>query len=90
MEQVELVKKHTSVKEVKYRERKDSYDTYDSKFTTEKATEDDEVFDQSLYQSGVGGLLYLCTSTRPDIPFADSNVARFCSKPTMEHWTAVK
>ena len=55
-----------------------------------KATDDDELVDESLYQSAVGSLQYLSTMTRPDITFAVSNVAKYCSKPTKEHWIAVK
>ena len=54
------------------------------------ASEDSELVDQRLYQSVVGSLLYLSCWTRPDITFAVSNAARFCSKPTKQHWTAVK
>ena len=53
-----------------------------------KATEDSELVDATLYQSAVGKLLYL--SGWREIIFAVSNVARFCSKPTKEHWVAVK
>ena len=55
-----------------------------------KTDEDSEAVDQGSYQSAVGSLLYLSTWTRPDITFAVSNVAKFCSKPSKEHWTAVK
>ena len=55
-----------------------------------KATEDEEPADQCVYQSAVGSLLYLSTRTRPDIAFAVSNVATFCSNPAKSHWIAVK
>ena len=55
-----------------------------------KGTDESELVDQSMYQSAVGSLLYLATKTRPDISFAVGTVARYCSKPTTEHWTAVK
>ena len=55
-----------------------------------QADEESDIVDPGLYQSAVGSLLYLSTRTRPDIAFAVSNVAKFCSKPTKQHWTAVK
>ena len=48
-----------------------------------------DITNKELYQSCVGGLLYLSTKTRPDITFAVNSVAKFCSMPTSEHWTAV-
>ena len=54
------------------------------------AVEEDDMFDQEIYQSAVDSLLYLSTRTRPDISYAVSSVAPFTSKPTKQHWTAVK
>ncbi|XP_045036775.1 secreted RxLR effector protein 161-like [Daphnia magna] len=42
------------------------------------------------YQSAVGALLYFSTTTRTDIAYAVSKVARFNQNPGVQHWIAVK
>jgi hypothetical protein len=42
------------------------------------------------YQKAVGALLYLSTTTRPDIAYSVSKVAQFSQNPGILHWTAVK
>ena len=42
------------------------------------------------YLSLVGMLLYLLTNTRPDITYAVSQVAPFCSNPKQPHASAIK
>ena len=55
-----------------------------------KMNEDSESTDREQFQSAVGSLLYLSTTTRPDITYAVSNVAKFCANLAKEHWIAVK
>ena len=55
-----------------------------------KATEDEEVVDQLLYQSLIGSLMYLATCTESDIAYSVGVLARFSSKPNQSHWTAAK
>lgn len=45
---------------------------------------------RQLYRQLIGGLMYLATSTRPDITFAISFLSRFLDKPTDKIWTAAR
>ena len=54
----------------------------DTSIKLTKAVDGEEMFDKNIYQSAVGCLLLLSTSTRPDISFAVSNVAKYFSEPT--------
>ena len=50
----------------------------------------ENVPNQFEYQSVIGSSRYLSSVSRPDIAFAVSNVARYSSNPTKEHWVALK
>ncbi|KAJ3559327.1 hypothetical protein NM688_g410 [Phlebia brevispora] len=49
----------------------------------------DEMKDKP-YREALGALIYTSTSTRPDITFAVSFLAKFSQNPGPTHWTAVK
>lgn len=42
------------------------------------------------YKEAVGALLYISTTTRPDISYAVGQVAKFNHNPGLTHWRAVK
>ena len=53
--------------------------------------EEEEILgEQYPYLAAVGALLYLATSTRPDISFAVSVLARHSARPTLRHWNGIK
>ena len=62
----------------------------DSSVKLVKGRDNDVCVDQQLYQSAVECLLYLSIATRPDITYVVSNMAKFCAKPTKQHWVAMK
>ena len=49
-----------------------------------------EEMKQIPYKEAVGALLYISTSTRPDISYAVGQVAKFNHNPGFQHWKAVK
>ena len=53
---------------------------HDVKLTT--CENPDDMYNQRLYEAVVGSLLYLINETRPDIAFALSSAAWFCTSPT--------
>jgi len=48
------------------------------------------IVNQKEYASMIGSLRYLTYCTRPDISYAVGLLGRFTSKPSMEHWSAIK
>ena len=52
--------------------------------------QDRSKMDEFPYINAVGALMYLATSTRPDIAYTVSKLARFNSNPGWPHWLAVK
>ena len=49
-----------------------------------------KVMDSVPYASVVGSLMYDMVGSRPDLAFAVGLASRFVSKPSREHWEAVK
>jgi hypothetical protein len=57
-----------------------------------KFTKEGDILDTSIYHYAglVGALLYIAVNTRPDIAATVNKLAKFMSKPTVDHWnTAV-
>jgi len=55
-----------------------------------RTDEDNELMRNIPYRSAVGKLLHISLTTRPDISYAVSCVARFNANPGNQHWSAVK
>ena len=58
--------------------------------TAEEWENHKHLMDTTPYASAVGSLMYAMIGTRPDLGFTVGLVSRFMSKPTREHWEAVK
>lgn len=49
-----------------------------------------EATDSKKYCEVVGSLIYLMTSTRPDLSFVVSKLSQYLSEPKQQHWVAAK
>jgi hypothetical protein len=56
----------------------------------EHTEEEEKEMEKIPYREAVGSLIYLATTSRPDISFAVGQVSRYCAKYTRTHWNAVK
>ena len=45
---------------------------------------------ETPHLAAIGAWIYLANSTKPDIAFSISLLARFSAKPTKQHWNGVK
>jgi hypothetical protein len=61
---------------------------YDPSVTLRKNKNDTR--DQLRYSQIVGSLMYLASTTRPDISFVVSKLSRYMSNPGYDHWHALE
>ncbi|MBW0586496.1 hypothetical protein O181_126211 [Austropuccinia psidii MF-1] len=57
---------------------------------TEVINEESKPSDKTIYQRAIGYLNYLSQHTRPDLVYTVNQLARFSTKPSVNHWNAVK
>ena len=62
----------------------------ENNLTLIKATEDEQLVEETLYRSLVGSLLYISKQTRPDRVWIVNVLSRFMDKPANSHWLAGK
>ena len=57
---------------------------------SEPITREDEHFMRDKdYRAGVGGLLWICRQTRPDVSWAVGHLSQFVGDPRPEHWRSL-
>jgi hypothetical protein len=71
-----------------YMDRKPSPTPYDPSVTLRKNKNDTR--DQLRYSQIVGSLMYLASTTRPDISFDVSKLSRYMPNPGDDHWHALE
>jgi hypothetical protein len=58
--------------------------------TFQKRTDDEEPCNKETCQQAIGCLIYVSTSTRPDIAAAMGLLSQYMSNPSKDHWLGIK
>jgi hypothetical protein len=53
------------------------------------ATKDEAQADQSLYQRGVGSIMWAAKGSRLDVQYVIGQLSQYCNNPTIRHWNAI-
>jgi hypothetical protein len=56
----------------------------------QKNNKEKEEMKQTQYKEVVGALFYISTTTRPDVSYAESQVAKFNHNLEVQHWKTAK
>ena len=73
-----------------FHDRKSVATPFDSNVYLFLVKNDDEIFNQKDFASIIDSLRYATDCTRLDIAYAVGVLSRFTSKPSKDHWLAIK
>ena len=73
-----------------FHDRKSVATPFDSRVYLFPVNNDDEIFNQKDFASIIDSLRYATDCTRLDIAYAVGVLSRFTSKPSKDHWLAIK
>ena len=73
-----------------FHDRKSVATPFDSSVYLFPGNNDDEIFNQKDFASIIDSLRYATDCTRLDIAYVVGVLSRFTSKPSKDHWLAIK
>ena len=81
---------HIMLRKYNFHGHKNVATPFDSSVHLFPMSNDVEIFNQKDYASIIGSLRYATDCTGPDIAYAVGVLSRFTSKPSKDHWLAIK
>ena len=81
---------HIMLRKYNFHDRKSVATPFDFSVYLFLVNNDDEIFNQKDFASIIDSLRYATDCTRLDIAYAVGVLSRFTSKPSKDHWLAIK